>query len=296
MSTPAINQQRHRNTCLVNIIFGSDFYDFVTKIIGYFFVYAFSWGVLMGIWVIIMRNHLESGQIQLFAFNYTTRANVALNSSTDLALIDQYTELAYSFFMRGPKSEKDTEKEKKPEDQYRNQRQLVRKSARARNEEKKEAERCMSRKNVSSDDGNKPTGVVNGNSLADFGVAVPYEGEVDNVAGTLSYMSAEDLEGDQNEKSDIYSFGMCVLHMMTEEAVYSEYRSEYELLGKIKSGVKPAALYFVQDKIVKKFIEKCLAKASKRPSVTDLLKHPCLATNDEGGEGSQDNREAKSVV
>ncbi|XP_021771477.1 probable serine/threonine-protein kinase WNK9 [Chenopodium quinoa] len=113
--------------------------------------------------------------------------------------------------------------------------------------------------------------------LADFGVAVPYEGETDNVAGTLAYLSAEDLEGEQNEKSDIYSFGMCVLQMMTKEAVYSECRSQYELFAKIKSGVKPDALYFVQDRMVRKFIEKCLAEASKRPSASALLKHPFLA-------------------
>ncbi|XP_021737602.1 probable serine/threonine-protein kinase WNK9 [Chenopodium quinoa] len=113
--------------------------------------------------------------------------------------------------------------------------------------------------------------------LADFGVAVPFAGETDDVAGTLSYMSAEDLNGEQSEKSDIYAFGMCLLQMMTKDPVYSECRSEYELLGKIKSGVKPADLYLVQDKMVKKFIEKCLAKASKRPSATDLLKHPFLA-------------------
>uniref|UniRef100_A0A803MT68 non-specific serine/threonine protein kinase n=1 Tax=Chenopodium quinoa TaxID=63459 RepID=A0A803MT68_CHEQI len=85
--------------------------------------------------------------------------------------------------------------------------------------------------------------------LADFGFAVPYEDETHNVAGTLSYMSAEDLNGEQSEKSDIYAFGMCVLQMMTEEPLYSEFRSKYELLGKIKSGVKPTALYFVQDKM-----------------------------------------------
>ncbi|XP_021771476.1 serine/threonine-protein kinase WNK8-like [Chenopodium quinoa] len=71
------------------------------------------------------------------------------------------------------------------------------------------------------------------------------------ILSALEYLqNPEDLDSEQNEKSDIYSFGMCVLQMMTKEAVYSEYRSEYELFAKIKLGVKPVALYLVQDRMI----------------------------------------------
>lgn len=47
-------------------------------------------------------------------------------------------------------------------------------------------------------------------------------------------------------------------------------------------GIKPAALYKVKDPEVRRFIDKCLAPASRRPSAAELLNDPFLQLEDDG--------------
>ena len=59
-----------------------------------------------------------------------------------------------------------------------------------------------------------------------------------------------------NELVDIYSFGLCLLEMVTCEYPYKESRSPAQIYKKVISGVMPAALSNVKDPQVKQFIEK----------------------------------------
>lgn len=85
-------------------------------------------------------------------------------------------------------------------------------------------------------------------------------------------MAPELYDEDYTELVDIYSFGMCVLEMVTLEIPYSECDNVAKIYKKVSSGVRPLALNKVKDAEVKAFIERCLAQPRARPSASDLLK------------------------
>ncbi|KHN42232.1 probable serine/threonine-protein kinase WNK10 [Glycine soja] len=124
---------------------------------------------------------------------------------------------------------------------------------------------------------------VNGNSglvkIGDLGLAiVMQQPTARSVIGTPEFMAPELYEEEYNELVDIYSFGMCILEMVTCEYPYSECNNPAQIYKKVTSGIKPAALAKVNDPEVKQFIEKCLVPASMRLSASELLKDPFLAT------------------
>ncbi|RDX60536.1 Serine/threonine-protein kinase WNK8, partial [Mucuna pruriens] len=124
---------------------------------------------------------------------------------------------------------------------------------------------------------------VNGNSglvkIGDLGLAiVMQQPTARSVIGTPEFMAPELYEEEYNELVDIYSFGMCILEMITCEYPYSECKNPAQIYKKVTSGIKPASLAKVNDPEVKQFIEKCLIPASMRLSASELLKDPFLAT------------------
>ncbi|TQD78917.1 hypothetical protein C1H46_035525 [Malus baccata] len=84
-------------------------------------------------------------------------------------------------------------------------------------------------------------------------------------------MAPELYEGDYTEMVDIYSFGMCVLEMVTLEIPYSECDNVAKIYKKVSSGVRPQALDKIKDPEVRAFVDKCLAQPRARPSATELL-------------------------
>ncbi|KAK2388485.1 no lysine (K) kinase [Trifolium repens] len=124
---------------------------------------------------------------------------------------------------------------------------------------------------------------VNGNNgqvkIGDLGLAiVMQQPTARSVIGTPEFMAPELYEEEYNELVDIYSFGMCILEMITCEYPYSECKNPAQIYKKVTSGIKPAALAKVNDPEVKQFIEKCLVPASMRLPASELLKDPFLAT------------------
>ncbi|KAE8706873.1 putative serine/threonine-protein kinase WNK6 [Hibiscus syriacus] len=97
--------------------------------------------------------------------------------------------------------------------------------------------------------------------------------------GTPEFMAPELYDGNYNELVDIYSFGMCMLEMVTFEYPYSECRNSAQIYKKVSSGIKPAALSKVNDQEMKLFIEKCLVPAPQRLSAKELLMDPFLQAN-----------------
>ncbi|KAL0398028.1 UNVERIFIED_CONTAM: putative serine/threonine-protein kinase WNK4 [Sesamum calycinum] len=122
---------------------------------------------------------------------------------------------------------------------------------------------------------------VNGNQgevkIGDLGLAtILQQPTAQSVIGTPEFMAPELYEEKYNELVDIYSFGMCLLEMVTLEYPYSECKNPAQIFRKVTSGVKPAALAKVASQEVKEFIEKCLVPASERMSAKELLKDPFL--------------------
>nr|KYP71961.1 putative serine/threonine-protein kinase WNK4 [Cajanus cajan] len=122
---------------------------------------------------------------------------------------------------------------------------------------------------------------VNGNhgevKIGDLGLAIAMQQPTArSVIGTPEFMAPELYEEEYNELVDVYSFGMCMLEMVTVEYPYSECNNPAQIYKKVTSGIEPASLKRVSDPQIKEFIKKCLVPASKRMSAKDLLKDPFL--------------------
>ncbi|XP_034683391.1 probable serine/threonine-protein kinase WNK6 [Vitis riparia] len=120
---------------------------------------------------------------------------------------------------------------------------------------------------------------INGNQgevkIGDLGLAtVMQQANARTVIGTPEFMAPELYDENYNELADIYSFGMCMLEMVTLEYPYSECRNSAQIYKKVSNGIKPAALSKIKDLEVKMFIEKCLVPASQRLSAKELLNDP----------------------
>ncbi|KAG0473236.1 hypothetical protein HPP92_015093 [Vanilla planifolia] len=126
---------------------------------------------------------------------------------------------------------------------------------------------------------------VNGNhgevKIGDLGLAaIMQQPFARSVIGTPEFMAPELYDEEYNELVDIYSFGMCMLEMITMEYPYSECKNSAQIYKKVTSGIKPAALSKVTDPSTRQFIEKCLIHASERLSAKELLKDPFLQCED----------------
>ncbi|VVA97840.1 unnamed protein product [Arabis nemorensis] len=123
---------------------------------------------------------------------------------------------------------------------------------------------------------------VNGNTgevkIGDLGLAtVLQQPTARSVIGTPEFMAPELYEEEYNELVDIYSFGMCMLEMVTCEYPYNECRNQAQIYKKVTSGIKPQSLSRVDDPQVRQFIEKCLLPADSRPTAFELSMDPFLA-------------------
>uniref|UniRef100_A0A5B7BN97 non-specific serine/threonine protein kinase n=1 Tax=Davidia involucrata TaxID=16924 RepID=A0A5B7BN97_DAVIN len=135
---------------------------------------------------------------------------------------------------------------------------------------------------------------INGNigqvKIGDLGLAaiVGKNHSAHSILGTPEFMAPELYEEDYTEMIDIYSFGMCLLEMVTLELPYSECDSVAKIYKKVTCGVRPQAMNKVKDTEVKAFIEKCLAQPRARPSASDLLKDPFFdgIDDDENDDGA----------
>ncbi|KAK4746450.1 hypothetical protein SAY87_012762 [Trapa incisa] len=117
---------------------------------------------------------------------------------------------------------------------------------------------------------------VNGNhgevKIGDLGLAtVRNQPTARSVIGTPEFMAPELYEEEYNELVDVYSFGMCILEMVTLEYPYSECKNPAQIYKKVTSAIKPAALDKISDPQLRAFIEKCLVPASERLSAKELL-------------------------
>ncbi|KAH1214484.1 hypothetical protein AAZX31_14G189100 [Glycine max] len=118
--------------------------------------------------------------------------------------------------------------------------------------------------------------------IGDLGLAAILHGSqlAHSVIGTPEFMAPELYEEEYNELADVYSFGMCVLEMLTSEYPYSECSNPAQIYKKVTSGKLPMAFFRIEDMEAQRFIGKCLVPAEKRPSAKELLLDPFLVSDD----------------
>ncbi|KAJ3342374.1 hypothetical protein HDU93_002490 [Gonapodya sp. JEL0774] len=130
---------------------------------------------------------------------------------------------------------------------------------------------------------------INGNNglakIGDLGLAALKERDhLSSVLGTPEFMAPELYDEHYDEKVDIYAFGLCVLEMVTKEYPYGECTNQAQIFKRVTSGIKPQALSKVADEATREFIDICINHdPTKRPSATDLLRHPFLQEEHEPG-------------
>ncbi|KAF8706365.1 hypothetical protein HU200_030627 [Digitaria exilis] len=115
--------------------------------------------------------------------------------------------------------------------------------------------------------------------IGDLGLAAVLRDQqaAHSVIGTPEFMAPEMYDEEYDERVDIYSFGMCMLEMLTLEYPYSECSNPVQIYKKVTAGKLPDALYYrVKDDDARRFIGRCLVAATKRPSAAELLLDPFL--------------------
>ncbi|XP_022721908.1 probable serine/threonine-protein kinase WNK5 [Durio zibethinus] len=119
--------------------------------------------------------------------------------------------------------------------------------------------------------------------IGDFGLAaiLRWSQHAHSVIGTPEFMAPELYEEDYNELVDVYSFGMCVLEMLTSEYPYSECSNPAQIYKKVTSGKFPEGFYRIQDEEARRFVGKCLENVSKRLPAHQLLLDPFLTFDEE---------------
>ncbi|XP_072972522.1 probable serine/threonine-protein kinase WNK11 [Typha angustifolia] len=121
---------------------------------------------------------------------------------------------------------------------------------------------------------------INGNvgqlKIGDLGLAtiVGKSHSAHSILGTPEFMAPELYEENYTEQVDIYSFGLCVLELVTLETPYNECDSVAKIYRKVTAGLRPATMAKVRDPDVRAFIERCLGAPRARPSAAELLKDP----------------------
>jgi serine/threonine protein kinase len=112
--------------------------------------------------------------------------------------------------------------------------------------------------------------------ISDLGMSQPVNNEEqlvkkEGVYGVMPYMAPEVLRGYQYTKAaDIYSFGIMMNELMSEEVPYNDIPHDHILVVKICRGLRPK-ISEDTPKLIADLIIKCWdAKAENRPTVKEL--------------------------
>ncbi|KAL8526494.1 hypothetical protein ACS0TY_015625 [Phlomoides rotata] len=118
--------------------------------------------------------------------------------------------------------------------------------------------------------------------IGDLGLAAILSGShhAHSVIGTPEFMAPELYEEEYDELVDIYSFGMCVLEMLTSEYPYNECSNPAQIYKKVTSGKLPESFHRINDAEAQRFVGRCLEKVLNRPSAHELLNDPFLSVEE----------------
>ena len=131
--------------------------------------------------------------------------------------------------------------------------------------------------------------------ITDFGLCKPVsENDPENIYGVIPYMAPETLSrGEYTQASDIYSFGMIMLEVLTSYPPYYNIPHDANLVVKICKGLKPEIKCEIPQSL-KEIMEKCWdSEPLKRPTAKELKSQ--LDKYDDGDDDDDDNEIRKQV-
>ena len=113
--------------------------------------------------------------------------------------------------------------------------------------------------------------------IGDLGLAAALDNQrTKSVIGTPEFMAPELYDEDYDERVDIYSFGMCIIELVTHECPYSECSNPAQIY-KGDGRVGPA-LDKIIDSDLRSFILKCISPIEKRLTAKELMNDPFLTS------------------
>ena len=113
--------------------------------------------------------------------------------------------------------------------------------------------------------------------IGDLGLAAALENQrTKSVIGTPEFMAPELYDEDYDERVDIYSFGMCIIELVTHEVPYCECSNPAQIYKRVTGGVKPESLDKIIDADLRSFILKCISPIEKRLNAKELMNDPFL--------------------
>jgi len=117
--------------------------------------------------------------------------------------------------------------------------------------------------------------------IGDLGLSTEYNTMAPmSLVGTPHWMAPELYTEKYDQLVDIWSFGMCILELVTNRMPYEECRCFQALQHKVLTEKKkPDIISKIIDRHICKFIDVCLEfNPAMRPSADELLDHPFLLT------------------
>ncbi len=107
--------------------------------------------------------------------------------------------------------------------------------------------------------------------LCDFGLAYKCHIKNDDVVGTPGFMAPEIYTGNYGKKVDIWSFGMCMIELITGNIPYKN-NPVGTIYKNVTSGVLPSSINIIKNLKAKEIIFSCLHKdPTLRPTVGELI-------------------------
>ena len=95
-----------------------------------------------------------------------------------------------------------------------------------------------------------------------------------SMRGTMEFMAPEMFDEQYDELVDVYSFGLCMLEMITGEYPYIECKGPTAVIKRVTAGLKPECYYKVENEDVREVVDCCIrTKKEERLSGQDLLQH-----------------------
>jgi serine/threonine protein kinase len=95
-----------------------------------------------------------------------------------------------------------------------------------------------------------------------------------SMRGTMEFMAPEMFDEKYDELVDIYSFGLCMLEIITGEYPYIECKGPTAVIKRVTAGLKPDCYYKVENEDVREVIDCCIrTRKEERLPVNELLQH-----------------------